>query len=113
MMTLENAQIILRAGYQIRAARKDRGFTLNKLGRSINSTHSRICFLESGLDDVNPTVQTLEKIAGALGMHLAIEFLRPNEMIQRAEVFMSRRRTRAEEILANQNAQKLLDGEEA
>lgn len=108
-MTLEDAQRFLGAGYQIKAARKDRGFTLNKLGRSINSTHSRVCYLE-GADDANPTLDTMNKIAKALNLCLAVEFLQPHEMIQRAEVFVSRRRKRAEEMLANQNAHRLLDG---
>lgn len=56
-------------------ARKKNGVSQRDLARSINSTQAVISRIESG--SVSPSLNTINKIAMALGKKLKIEFVSP------------------------------------
>jgi transcriptional regulator with XRE-family HTH domain len=56
---------------QLRDARKGKGLTQKELGEMIGVTRQRITRIESGTQNV--TIETLQKLAGALDYDFAIE----------------------------------------
>jgi predicted RNase H-like HicB family nuclease/DNA-binding XRE family transcriptional regulator len=61
----------LTAALTIRWARSDRGLTQKALGKLAGVTQQQIAKLED--PDENPTLQTLEKVATALGLSVSVE----------------------------------------
>lgn len=57
---------------QVRALREDKGMSQAELARRIGSTQPSVARLEAG--GVAPTIETLERIAVALGLQLAVSF---------------------------------------
>jgi predicted RNase H-like HicB family nuclease/DNA-binding XRE family transcriptional regulator len=61
----------LTAALTIRWARSDRGLTQRALGKLAGVTQQQIAKLED--PDENPTLQTIEKVARALGLSVSVE----------------------------------------
>lgn len=53
----------------IKKFRKKKGLSQDKLAKLADVTHTTLVKIESGAND-NPTIKTLKKIAGALGVNL-------------------------------------------
>lgn len=68
----QRARRALELGEQIRGLREARGVSQAELGRRIGSTQPAIARLEAGR--VSPTLETLDRVAAALGMELVVGF---------------------------------------
>jgi ribosome-binding protein aMBF1 (putative translation factor) len=68
----QRARRALELGEQIRRLREARGISQAELGRRIGSTQPAIARLEAGR--VSPTLETLDRVAAALGVELVIGF---------------------------------------
>jgi ribosome-binding protein aMBF1 (putative translation factor) len=68
----QRAQRALELGGQIRRLRDTHGISQAELGRRIGSTQPAIARLEAGR--VSPTLETLDRVAAALGVELVIGF---------------------------------------
>jgi len=53
----------------IKKIRKKKGISQDRLAKLADVTHTTLVKIESGVND-NPTIKTLKKIAGALGVTL-------------------------------------------
>ena len=69
---LRRARRALELGERIRGLREARGISQAELGRRIGSTQPAIARLEAGR--VSPTLETLDRVAAALGMELLVGF---------------------------------------
>lgn len=69
---LQRARRALELGERIRGLREARGVSQAELGRRIGSTQPAIARLEAGR--VSPTLETLDRVAGALEVELVIGF---------------------------------------
>jgi HTH-type transcriptional regulator / antitoxin HipB len=70
--SLQRARRALELGEQIRGLREARGISQAELGRRIGSTQPAIARLEAGR--VSPTLETLDRVAAALGAELMVGF---------------------------------------
>lgn len=61
-------------GEEVRRLREATGLTQSELARRIGSTQPAVARLEAG--GVAPTIETLERIAAALDLELAVRFKR-------------------------------------
>ncbi len=68
----QRARRALELGEQIRGLREVRGVSQAELGRRIGSTQPAIARLEAGR--VSPTLETLDRVAAALGVELVVGF---------------------------------------
>jgi ribosome-binding protein aMBF1 (putative translation factor) len=68
----QRARRALELGEQIRRLREAHGISQAELGRRIGSTQPAIARLEAGR--VSPTLETLDRVAAALGVELMIGF---------------------------------------
>jgi HTH-type transcriptional regulator / antitoxin HipB len=68
----QRARRALELGEQIRGLREARGISQAELGRRTGSTQPAIARLEAGR--VSPTLETLDRVAAALGMELVVGF---------------------------------------
>lgn len=57
---------------EVRRLREGKGLSQSELARRIGSTQPAVARLEAG--GVAPTIETLERIAGALGLELTVSF---------------------------------------
>ncbi|MBD2753771.1 helix-turn-helix domain-containing protein [Spirosoma validum] len=62
------ADIKQRVGQQIREARKAKGLTQKELGEKLGVSHATVNGYEKG--DQNLTIETLERVATALGLEI-------------------------------------------
>lgn len=62
-------------GERVRHLREERGLSQRKLAEKVGSTQPAIARLEAG--GVAPSIQTLERIAAALGRELVVDFSNP------------------------------------
>ena len=69
---LQRARRALELGERIRGLREARGISQKELGRRIGSTQPAIARLEAGR--VSPTLETLDRVAAALGVELVVGF---------------------------------------
>jgi predicted RNase H-like HicB family nuclease/DNA-binding XRE family transcriptional regulator len=65
----------LAAALQIRWARQDAGLSQKSFGERVGVSQQQIAKLEN--PDENPTLDTLEKVSKALGLHLTLGFETP------------------------------------
>jgi HTH-type transcriptional regulator / antitoxin HipB len=68
----QRARRALELGERIRGLREARGISQAELGRRIGSTQPAIARLEAGR--VSPTLETLDRVAAALGAELIVDF---------------------------------------
>jgi HTH-type transcriptional regulator/antitoxin HipB len=68
----QRARRALELGEQIRRLREGLGISQAELGRRIGSTQPAIARLEAGR--VSPTLETLDRVAAALGVELVVGF---------------------------------------
>lgn len=68
----ERARSAFELAEQVRQLREAKGLSQAELARRIGSTQPSVARLEAG--GVAPTIETLERIAAALGLHLAVSF---------------------------------------
>ncbi len=68
----QRARRALELGERIRGLREARGVSQAELGRRIGSTQPAIARLEAGR--VSPTLETLDRVAAALGVELVVGF---------------------------------------
>ncbi len=68
----QRARRALELGEQIRGLREAHGISQAELGRRIGSTQPAIARLEAGR--VSPTLETLDRVAGALDVELVVGF---------------------------------------
>lgn len=71
----ERARRTFELGERVRQLREEHGLSQRELAQRIGSTQPAIARLEAG--GVAPSVETLERIAAALGMDLVVEFATP------------------------------------
>jgi len=71
----ERARRAFELGERVRHLREERGMSQRKLAEKIGSTQPAIARLEAG--GVAPSIQTLERIAAALGRELVVDFSNP------------------------------------
>lgn len=71
----ERARRAFELAEQVRALREAKGISQSELARRIGSTQPAIARLEAG--GVAPSIETLERIAHALGLELSVSFTRP------------------------------------
>jgi HTH-type transcriptional regulator / antitoxin HipB len=71
----ERARKAFELGERVRGLREARGLSQSELARRIGSTQPAVARLEAG--GVAPKVETLERIAAALGLQLIVEFVGP------------------------------------
>jgi HTH-type transcriptional regulator / antitoxin HipB len=69
---LQRARRALELGERIRGLREAQGVSQAELGRRIGSTQPAIARLEAGR--VSPTLETLDRVAAALGVELVVGF---------------------------------------
>ncbi|MGN2635409.1 helix-turn-helix domain-containing protein [Nocardia takedensis] len=67
------AEIAYRLGEQVRRVREARGWTQSELAKRAGMKQNAISRFEAG--DGVPTIQTLDRIAGALNVQLHIELM--------------------------------------
>src|SRR5207248_1254044 len=65
----------LAAALQIRWARQDAGLTQKDFGARVGVSQQQIAKLEN--PDENPTLETLDKVSNALGLHMTLGFETP------------------------------------
>lgn len=70
----ERARRAFELAEQVRELREARGLSQSELAERIGSTQPAVARLEAG--GVAPTIETLERIAGALGLELSVSFSR-------------------------------------
>ena len=70
----ERARRAFELGEEVRRLREATGLTQLELARRIGSTQPAVARLEAG--GVAPTIETLERIAAALDLELAVRFKR-------------------------------------
>jgi ribosome-binding protein aMBF1 (putative translation factor) len=70
----DRARRAFELGEEVRRLREAAGLSQMELARRIRSTQPAIARLEAG--GVAPTIETLERIAAALGLDLAVSFKR-------------------------------------
>jgi transcriptional regulator with XRE-family HTH domain len=68
----------LAAALQIRWARRDAGLSQTELGKLAGVSQQQIAKLES--PDENPSLETLSKVARALGLEVSVGLERPDTM---------------------------------
>lgn len=68
----ERARRAFELAEQVRELREAKGLSQSELARRIGSTQPAVARLEAG--GVAPTIETLERIASALGLQLAVSF---------------------------------------
>jgi transcriptional regulator with XRE-family HTH domain len=73
----------LAAGLQVRWARQDRDLSQNELAKLVGVSQQQIAKLED--PDANPGLDTIQKVAKALGLEVRLSLERP-------EVFSARQR---------------------
>jgi ribosome-binding protein aMBF1 (putative translation factor) len=71
----ERARRAFELGAEVRRLRESKGMSQAELARRIGSTQPSVARLEAG--GVAPTIDTLERIATALGLKLAVRFTKP------------------------------------
>lgn len=71
----ERARKAFELGERVRGLREAKGISQTELARRIGSTQPAVARLEAG--GVAPRLETLERIAGALGLELVVEFAGP------------------------------------
>lgn len=71
----ERARRAFELGERVRHLREERGLSQRELAEKIGSTQPAIARLEAG--GVAPSIQTLERIAAALGRELVVDFSNP------------------------------------
>lgn len=71
----ERARRAFELGERVRHLREERGLSQRELAEKIGSTQPAIARLEAG--GVAPSIQTLERIAAALGRELVVDFSSP------------------------------------
>ncbi len=70
----ERASRAFELAEEVRSLRETKGHSQSELARRIGSTQPAVARLESG--GVAPTIETLERIAGALGLEFSVSFSR-------------------------------------
>ena len=60
--------------FMIVQARKSHNMTQGQLAEKVGTSQSAIARLEKGDDKINPSIDTLIRIARAFGMHLKLSF---------------------------------------
>jgi transcriptional regulator with XRE-family HTH domain len=78
----ERARRAFELGGQVRRLRETKSMSQSELARRIGSTQPAVARLEAG--GVAPRLETLERIAGALGLELVVEFAGPPSGPRRA-----------------------------
>lgn len=78
----ERARKGFELGERVRSLREAKGLSQSELARRIGSTQPAVARLEAG--GVAPRLETLERIAAALGMELVVEFAGPPSGQRRA-----------------------------
>jgi transcriptional regulator with XRE-family HTH domain len=78
----ERARRTFELGDRVRRLRETKGMSQSELARRIGSTQPAVARLEAG--GVAPKVETLERIAAALGMELVVDFAGPPSGRRRA-----------------------------
>lgn len=73
----EGARRAFELAEQVRQLREARGLSQAELARRIGSTQPAVARLEAG--GVAPTIETLEHIAAALDLELAVRFSKPSD----------------------------------
>ena len=68
----ERARRAFELAEEVRSLREAKGISQSELARRIGSTQPAIARLEAG--GVAPTIETLERIAAALGLQLSVSF---------------------------------------
>jgi HTH-type transcriptional regulator/antitoxin HipB len=68
----QRARRAVELGEQVRGLREANGISQAELGRRIGSTQPAIARLEAGR--VSPTLETLDRVAAALGVELVVGF---------------------------------------
>jgi HTH-type transcriptional regulator / antitoxin HipB len=71
----ERARHAFELGERVRQLREEHGLSQRELAEKIGSTQPAIARLEGG--GVAPSIDTLERVAGALGTKLVVEFAIP------------------------------------
>src|SRR5579863_1445108 len=78
----------LAAALQIRWARHDAGLSQGDLGKKAGVSQQQIAKLEN--PDENPSLETIQKVARALGLEVNVEFERPDTMPSPSDAARSR-----------------------
>ena len=73
----ESARRAFELAERVRLLREAKGVTQEELARRMGTSQPAIARLEAG--GVEPTLETLERLAGALGVELVIAFREPAE----------------------------------
>ncbi|CAN5207370.1 helix-turn-helix transcriptional regulator [soil metagenome] len=69
----EKAERAIRLAREIRVLRESRGLSQRELAELVGTTQSAIARLEGG--HVSPSLDTLDRVAGALGVELSLRFV--------------------------------------
>jgi transcriptional regulator with XRE-family HTH domain len=78
----ERARRAFELAEQVRSLREARGLSQSELARRVGSTQPAVARLEAG--GVAPTIETLERIAEALGLELAVSFSKASSAKRRS-----------------------------